>query len=93
MLRFPPCKREGRSHKIHSFAITPEDRILQFASLNFDASIFELAMGLCAGATICLATVAQKWRLKLAPGQTIALQPQLTLRARRGIKMRIEPRI
>ena len=42
---------------------------------------------------IGLATVAQKWRLKLEPGQTIALQPQLTLRARRGIKMRIEPRI
>lgn len=44
-------------------------------------------------AVICLATLAQKWRLKLVPGQTIALQPQLTLRARRGIKMRIEPRI
>jgi len=42
---------------------------------------------------ICLTTLAQKWRLKLVPGQTIALQPQLTLRARRGIKMRIEPRI
>jgi len=42
---------------------------------------------------LCLATLAQKWRLKLVPGHPIALQPQLTLRARHGIKMRIEPRV
>jgi cytochrome P450 len=42
---------------------------------------------------LCLATLAQKWRLKLVPGHPIALQPQLSLRARHGIKMRIEPRV
>ena len=42
---------------------------------------------------LCLATLAQKWRLKLVPGHPIALQPQLTLRPRFGIKMRVEPRI
>ena len=42
---------------------------------------------------LCLATLAQKWRLKLVSGHPIALQPQLTLRARHGIKMRIEPRV
>ena len=41
---------------------------------------------------LCLATLAQKWRLKLEPGHRIVLQPQLTLRARHGIKMRIESR-
>ena len=43
--------------------------------------------------TLCLAILAQKWRLKLVPGHPIALQPQLTLRARHGIKMQIEPRV
>ena len=41
---------------------------------------------------LALAILAQKWRLRLVPGHRIALQPQLTLRARHGIKMRIEPR-
>jgi amino acid adenylation domain-containing protein/non-ribosomal peptide synthase protein (TIGR01720 family) len=38
-----------------TFQIAPETRILQFASLSFDASIFEIVMALCAGATLCLA--------------------------------------
>jgi cytochrome P450 len=42
---------------------------------------------------LCLAVLAQKWRLQLVPGHPIALQPQLTLRARHGIKMRVEPRL
>jgi cytochrome P450 len=41
---------------------------------------------------LCLATVAQKWRLKLVTGHRVVLQPQLTLRARHGIKMQVEPR-
>ncbi|MGZ4985725.1 MAG: cytochrome P450, partial [Chthoniobacterales bacterium] len=40
---------------------------------------------------LCLATLAQKWKLRVVPDHPIALQPQLTLRARHGIKMRIEP--
>jgi len=42
---------------------------------------------------LCLATLGQEWRLRLVPGHPIALQPQLTLRARNGIKMRIESRV
>ena len=42
---------------------------------------------------LCLATLAQKWKLRLVPGHAIALQPQLTLRARNGIRMRIESRV
>lgn len=36
--------------RIHS-----SDRILQFASFSFDASIAEIVMSLCAGATLCMA--------------------------------------
>ncbi len=41
---------------------------------------------------LCLAALAQKWRLELVPNHPIALQPQLTLRARHGIKMRLRAR-
>jgi amino acid adenylation domain-containing protein len=40
----------------HSFALSPESHILQFASLSFDASIFEIAMWLRVGGTIHVAT-------------------------------------
>ena len=42
---------------------------------------------------LCLAALAQKWRLEIVAGHPIALQPQLTLRARHGIKMRLVPRV
>ena len=38
------------------FGIAPQDRVLQFASINFDASTWETAMALANGATLCLAT-------------------------------------
>lgn len=41
---------------------------------------------------LCLATLAQKWKLRGVPGHPIALQPQITLRARHGIKMQIHAR-
>ena len=41
---------------------------------------------------LCLATIAQKWKFQLAPDAKIALQPQLTLRARHGIRMIAEAR-
>jgi natural product biosynthesis luciferase-like monooxygenase protein/amino acid adenylation domain-containing protein len=37
-----------------NFALQPEDRILQFSSMSFDASIWEICMSLCTGATLCL---------------------------------------
>jgi len=39
-----------------------------------------------------MAALAQKWKFRLVPGHPIALQPQLTLRARHGIKMQVESR-
>ena len=52
--------------QIDAFGVTPGDRILQVASLNFDASISEIAMALCAGATLVLAPTAA-----LLPGDTL----------------------
>jgi len=38
------------------FDVQEKDKILQFASLNFDASIWEIIMALIPGATLCLGT-------------------------------------
>jgi len=43
-------------------------------------------------ATIILATLAQKFRLRLAPAQNIQLQARITLRPKDGIRMMLEPR-
>ena len=48
------------------FAVRPESRVLQFASLSFDASISEIAMTWRAGATLCLAR-----RESLLPGPNL----------------------
>lgn len=41
---------------------------------------------------LVLATLAQKWRLRLVPGQNIELQPKITLRPKPDIRMIPEPR-
>ncbi|HEX7735073.1 MAG TPA: amino acid adenylation domain-containing protein [Ktedonobacteraceae bacterium] len=50
----------------HLFAIQPGERVLQFASLSFDASLWEIIMALYVGATLCLAT-----RETLLPGSAL----------------------
>ena len=41
---------------------------------------------------ILLATIAQRWRLRLVPGHPVALQPIITLRPKYGMKMTVEAR-
>ncbi|NEO29118.1 MAG: amino acid adenylation domain-containing protein [Symploca sp. SIO3C6] len=42
--------------QIEQFHLNSNSRILQFASLSFDASVFEIVMALSSGASLCLAT-------------------------------------
>jgi cytochrome P450 len=42
---------------------------------------------------LTLATIAQRFRLRLRPGQTVELQALITLRPRHDIKMIVEPRV
>jgi cytochrome P450 len=43
-------------------------------------------------AVLALATIAQRWRVELVPGQKIELQPKITLRPKNGIWVRIVDR-
>ncbi|MEH1928141.1 non-ribosomal peptide synthetase [Nostoc sp.] len=52
--------------QIGVFNLQPSNRILQFASLSFDASIFEIVMALQTGATLYLAN-----KESLLPGQSL----------------------
>jgi cytochrome P450 len=41
---------------------------------------------------LLLATISQKWKLRLVPGQTIEPEPLITLRPKDGLRMQIEAR-
>jgi len=41
---------------------------------------------------LALATIGQKWKLRLEPGQKVEPQPLITLRPRNGLRMRVERR-
>jgi cytochrome P450 len=42
--------------------------------------------------TLVLATLAQRWRLRLAPGHPVAVQPIITLRPKHGMRMTVHAR-
>jgi amino acid adenylation domain-containing protein len=46
--------------QVEVFRTEPHDRVLQFASLSFDASVFEMAMALRVGACLVLPTAAEQ---------------------------------
>jgi amino acid adenylation domain-containing protein len=52
--------------QIHAFNVQRSDRVLQFAALSYDASVFELAMALPRGATLVVAP-----REDLMPGERL----------------------
>jgi cytochrome P450 len=42
--------------------------------------------------TLLLATLAQRWKLRLVPGHPVEVQPKITLRPKHGMRMVVEPR-
>jgi len=63
--------------QITAFNITAKMRILQFATLNFDASIWEIVMALSSGATLCLAK--QENVLPAKPLLTLLVQQKINI--------------
>ncbi|WP_035060990.1 non-ribosomal peptide synthetase [Andreprevotia chitinilytica] len=57
--------------QIAAFGVQPSQRVLQFASFNFDAATSEIFMALGAGATLCLAAKAE-----LVPGAALQMTLQ-----------------
>jgi cytochrome P450 len=41
---------------------------------------------------LVLATLAQRWRLRLVPGHPVALDPKITLRPKHGMRMTVQAR-
>jgi cytochrome P450 len=41
---------------------------------------------------LLLATIAQKWKLKLVPGHPVEPEPLITLRPKHGMRMLVEQR-
>jgi len=68
--------------QVAAFGVGPGDRVLQFSSPCFDASVFEIIMALCSEATLCLADADD-----LLPGEPLAA----TLRALRISIVTIPP--
>ncbi|SCL25713.1 amino acid adenylation domain-containing protein [Micromonospora pallida] len=67
-----------------AFGVRPGDRVLQFAPSSFDASVFETAMALAAGATLVIAD-----RAAIAPGPDLIA----TLRDRRVSHLTLPPSV
>ena len=76
------------------FAPENEDTLVKYAYLPFGAG-----PRVCIGnsfammeAQLLLATMAQKWQLRLAPGQTVEMLPLITLNPKGGLPMTLQER-
>lgn len=65
------------SGALQRYEIRPRDRVLQFASLHFDASVEEILLTLCSGATLVLSEDSA--RLSLPDFLQFCQQQQITL--------------
>jgi amino acid adenylation domain-containing protein len=65
--------------QVQAFAVGPESQVLQFASLSFDASISELAMGLYVGAAVRLSDITSTPLFRNLSEITIATLPPSAL--------------
>jgi amino acid adenylation domain-containing protein len=83
-----------------AFAVSSADRVLQFARLSFDASIWEIGMALRAGATLCLMRAAadlthvmsrQKISIATLPPSALALLEGVSLPQLRTLILAGEP--
>jgi hypothetical protein len=41
---------------------------------------------------LLIATIAQEWKMRLAPDQRVETKPMITLRAKYGMRMVLQPR-
>jgi cytochrome P450 len=76
------------------FSVDAKARRAKFTYFPFGAGVRQ-----CIGESfawmegvLILATLAQKWKLKLVPGHRVELQPLITLRPKYGMLMDVEPR-
>jgi cytochrome P450 len=79
--------------RFHPDRWTPElrDSLPRFAFFPFGGGV-----RICIGerfawmeAILILAAIAQKWKLRLDPAQQVAMQPQITLRTKHGMRMQV----
>lgn len=94
MHRHPDYWDEPDAFRPERFAPGWEDRVPKFAYFPFGGG-----PRICIGssfammeAVLVLATIMQRWTLRLAPGHVVEMEPLITLRPKNGMPMRAQQR-